>query len=259
MSKVMLITGAGRGIGATTAKLAAQRGYAVCINYAGKKEVAETVVADIKKAGGKAMAFQADVSDPKAVKEMFLACDKTLGKVDAAVEAFGKVDVLVNNAGIVMKKSRTEDIGAERLVRMFGVNVIGSFLCAAEAVKRMSTLHGGKGGAIVNVGSVAAKFGGPGDGVDYAAAKAAIHVFTLGLGKEVAGEGIRVNAVSPALIETSIHDDTGIKGRLEILRPGVPMQRIGKPEEVAEAILFLASDAASYCVGAVLEITGGRC
>ena len=249
MSKVMLITGAGRGIGATTAKLAAQRGYAVCINYAGKKEVAETVVADIKKAGGKAMAFQADVSDPKAVQEMFLACDKTLGKVD----------VLVNNAGIVMKKSRTEDIGAERLVRMFGVNVIGSFLCAAEAVKRMSTLHGGKGGAIVNVGSVAAKFGGPGDGVDYAAAKAAIHVFTLGLGKEVAGEGIRVNAVSPALIETSIHDDTGIKGRLEILRPGVPMQRIGKPEEVAEAILFLASDAASYCVGAVLEITGGRC
>ena len=249
MSKVMLITGAGRGIGATTARMAAQRGYAVCINYAGKRDSAEAVVADITKTGGRAFAFQADVSDAKAVKELFLACDKTLGRLD----------VLVNNAGIVAKKSRTEDISAERLARMFGVNVTGSFLCAGEAIRRMSPRHGGKGGAIVNVSSVASKLGAPGDGVDYAAAKAAINTFTYGLGKELAGEGIRVNAVCPALIETSIHDDTGIADRLNILRPLVPMQRIGKPEEVAEAILFLASDAASYCVSAILEVSGGRC
>jgi len=248
MDKVVLITGAGRGIGAATAKLAARRGWAVCVNYLKNRDAAEAVVRDIGKAGGRAVAIAADVSSEPAVVGLFEACDKALGPVTA----------LVNNTGILERQIRVEDIDAARLGRILTTNVVGSFICAREAVRRMSTEHGGKGGAIVNVSSAASRIGSPGEYVDYAASKGAIDSFTLGLSKEVAAEGIRVNAVRPGVIYTEIHASGGEPGRVDRVKGSVPMQRGGQPEEVAEAILWLMSPESSYCTGIFIDVTGGR-
>jgi NAD(P)-dependent dehydrogenase (short-subunit alcohol dehydrogenase family) len=247
MDKVMIITGGGRGIGAETAKLAAKRGYAVCVNYLKDAKAAESLLQELS-LGKKAIAVAGDVSREEDVLKIFAETDKALGRVTA----------LVNNAGIVDRSQRVETITAARLARMFAINVTGSFLCAREAVKRMSTKHGGKGGAIVNVSSAAAKLGSPGDYVDYAASKAAIETFTVGLAKEVGGEGIRVNCVRPGVIRTDIHLVSGDPSRVERIGGAAPLGRPGEPEEVARAILFLASDEASYTTGSVLDVTGGR-
>jgi len=247
MDKVMIITGGGRGIGAETAKLAAKRGYALCVNYLKDAKAAEGLLKELS-LGTKAIAVAGDVSREEDVLKIFAETDKALGRVTA----------LVNNAGIVDRSQRVETITAERLARMFAINVTGSFLCAREAVKRMSTKHGGKGGAIVNVSSAAAKLGSPGDYVDYAASKAAIETFTVGLAKEVGGEGIRVNCVRPGVIRTDIHLVSGDPSRVERIGGAAPLGRPGEPEEVARAILFLASDEASYTTGSVLDVTGGR-
>ena len=248
MQKVMLVTGASRGIGAATAHLAAQRGYAVCVNYAGRRDAAEAVVGAITEGGGRAIAVQADVADPVAVQALFATVDET----------FGRLDALVNNAGMLERRCRLEEIAFARLERVLGVNVIGSFLCAREAVRRLSTRHGGPGGAIVNVSSMASRLGAPGEYIDYAASKGAIDSMTVGLAKEVAAEGIRVNAVRPGLIHTDIHASGGQPNRVARLTPAVPMRRGGTAEEVAEAILWLASDAASYCTGTFIDVSGGR-
>ncbi len=245
MDKVMIITGGGRGIGAETARLAAKQGYAVCINYLHDRKAAENLLNELKT---KAIAVAADVSSEKDVLKLFAEVDRALGRVS----------VLVNNAGIVDRSQRVEQITAERLARMFAVNVTGSFLCAREAVKRMSKKHGGPGGAIVNVSSAAAKLGSPGDYVDYAAAKAAVETFTVGLAKEVGAEGIRVNAVRPGVIRTDIHKVSGDPSRVDRVGAAAPLGRPGEPQEVARAILWLASDEASYTTGAVLDVTGGR-
>jgi NAD(P)-dependent dehydrogenase (short-subunit alcohol dehydrogenase family) len=241
----MIVTGGGRGIGAATALLAAQRGYAVAVNYLRNGEAAERVVREI---GAKAIAVAGDVASEDDVVRLFRTVDEKLGRVTA----------LVNNAGIVDLRSRVEDLSAERIQRMLAVNVTGSFLCAREAVKRMSTRHGGSGGAIVNVSSVAARLGGPGDYVDYAASKGAIDTFTVGLAKEVGGEGIRVNAVRPGVIRTEIHATSGDPGRVERIGTVTPLQRAGEAEEIARTIVWLASDEASYISGALLDVSGGR-
>ncbi|HEX5091531.1 MAG TPA: SDR family oxidoreductase [Burkholderiales bacterium] len=248
MSKVVLITGAGRGIGAATARLAAQRGYAVCVNYLRDRAAADTVVRDITAAGGRAVAVAADVAVEKDVERLFLECDRTLGPLAA----------LVNNAGIVARQSRVEAMDAERLQRMFATNVVGAFLCAREAIRRLSTKHGGRGGAIVNLSSGAARLGSPGEYVDYAASKGAIDTMTLGLAKELAEDGIRVNCVRPGFVHTGIHAAGGEPNRIERLRGSIPMKRGGEPEEVARAVLWLLSDEASYSTGAILDVTGGR-
>jgi NAD(P)-dependent dehydrogenase (short-subunit alcohol dehydrogenase family) len=248
MSRVMVVTGAGRGIGAATARLAAQRGYAVCLNYLRDAKSAEGVASGIRASGGKALAVAGDVSREEDVLRLFEACDRELGRLDA----------LVNNAGIVVTRSRVESMSAERLQRMFSVNAVGAFLCAREAIRRMSTRHGGKGGAIVNVSSGAARLGSPGEWVDYAASKGAIDTMTLGLAKELADEKIRVNCVRPGFVNTDIHADAGEPNRIERLRDTIPMKRGGEPEEVARAILWLLSDEASYSTGALLDVTGGR-
>src|SRR3954471_11077414 len=247
-NKVMIVTGGGRGIGAATARLAAKQGYAVCINYVRDRAAAENVVADIAKAGGKAIAVRCDVSLEPDVLNLFQQSDRALGRLGA----------LVNNAGIVDRSTRVELITAARLARMFAVNVTGSFLCAREAVKRMSKKHGGSGGAIVNVSSIAAKLGSPGDYVDYAASKGAIDTFTVGLSKEVGAEGIRVNAVRPGVIRTEIHAISGDPARVERIGQASPLQRAGEPEEIARAILWLASEEASYLTGAIVDVSGGR-
>lgn len=241
----MIVTGAGRGIGAATARLAASRGYAVCINYRRDREAAERLAKGI---GGHAIAVAGDVAEEADVLRLFETVDRELGPPTA----------LVNNAGIVDLGARVEAIGAARLQRMFAVNVFGSFLCAREAVKRMSRRHGGKGGAIVNVSSVAAKLGGPGEYVDYAAAKGAIDTFTIGLAKEVGGDGIRVNAVRPGVIRTEIHASSGDPGRVERIGAAAPLGRAGEAEEVARVIVWLASDEASYMSGALVDVSGGR-
>ncbi|MGB3936428.1 MAG: SDR family oxidoreductase [Burkholderiales bacterium] len=246
--RVLLVTGAGRGIGAATARLAAKRGYAVCVNYLRDKGAAESVVQDIRDDGGSAIAVAGDVSVEKDVLHLFDACDRSLGRLAA----------LVNNAGIVATRARVEAMDAARLERMFAVNVVGAFLCAREAVKRMSRRHGGKGGAIVNVSSGAARLGSPGEWVDYAASKGAIDTMTLGLAKELAEEGIRVNCVRPGFVNTDIHAGAGDPDRIERLRDSIPMKRGGEPEEVARAILWLLSGEASYSTGAILDVTGGR-
>jgi NAD(P)-dependent dehydrogenase (short-subunit alcohol dehydrogenase family) len=243
-----LITGGSRGIGAATALLAARQGYAVAVNYSANSLAADEVVRQIRQAGGQAMAVQADVAVEAQVVAMF-------EKIDAK---FGRLSALVNNAGVVDQTTRVDAITLDRLQRMFGVNVFGSFLCAREAVRRMSTRHGGAGGAIVNVSSVAARLGAPGQYVDYAAAKGAIDTFTVGLAKEVAAEGIRVNAVRPGLIETEIHASGGLPNRAWDLAPQVPMQRPGSAEEVAESIVWLLGEGASYTTGALLDVAGGR-
>jgi len=248
LSQLVLITGGSRGIGAATALLAARQGYAVAVNYSANSLAADEVVRQIRQAGGQAMAVQADVASEAQVVAMF---EKIAAK-------FGRLSALVNNAGVVDQTTRVEAITLDRLQRMFAVNVFGSFLCAREAVRRMSTRHGGAGGAIVNVSSVAARLGAPGQYVDYAAAKGAIDTFTVGLAKEVAAEGIRVNAVRPGLIETEIHASGGLPNRAWDLAPQVPMQRPGSAEEVAESIVWLLGEGASYTTGALLDVAGGR-
>jgi NAD(P)-dependent dehydrogenase (short-subunit alcohol dehydrogenase family) len=247
-NKVMVITGGSRGIGAATASLAAAQGYAVCINYLRNREAANTVVNAIKAGGGEAIAVQGDVASEADVVRLFETVDRGLGRVTA----------LVNNAGILERQMRVEDMDAARLSRVLATNVTGSFLCAREAIRRMSTKHGGAGGAIVNVSSAAARLGAPNEYVDYAASKGAIDSMTIGLSKEVAAEGIRVNAVRPGVIYTDIHASGGEPGRVDRLKDMVPMQRGGDPVEVAHAILWLLSDHSSYTTGTFIEVTGGR-
>jgi NAD(P)-dependent dehydrogenase (short-subunit alcohol dehydrogenase family) len=248
LEQVLLVTGASRGIGAATAKLAAQRGYTVAVNYTNHREAADDVVQAIRGHGGEALAIQADVAQEDQVLTMFERIDRELGRITA----------LVNNAGVVDVSQRVDEMSLARLKRMFDINVIGSIVCAREAIKRMSTKHGGAGGAIVNVSSAASRLGAPGQYVDYAAAKGAIDAFTLGLAKEVAAEGIRVNAVRPGLIETDIHASGGIPDRVKQLAHMVPMQRGGSAEEVAESILWLLSREASYVTMSLVEVSGGR-
>jgi len=245
---VIIITGGGRGIGAATARLAAKKGYAVCVNYLRDRTAAESVVHEIRSAEGRAIAVAGDVSSEKDVLNLFQESDRSLGQLTA----------LVNNAGVVERQSRVEAMDAARLQRMFASNVIGPFLCAREAIKRMSTKHGGKGGAIVNLSSGAARLGSPDEYVDYAASKGAIDTMTIGLAKELAADGIRVNCVRPGFVHTDIHAAGGEPNRIERLRDGIPMKRGGKPEEVARAVLWLLSDEASYSTGAILDVTGGR-
>lgn len=248
MDKIVLITGASRGIGAATARLAAHNGYAVAINYRARAEAAEAVATAIREQGGRAMTVRADVAVEAEVVAMFETVDRELGRLTG----------LVNNAGILERQCRVEELTFERLQRIMTTNVIGSFLCAREAVRRMATGRGGQGGAIVNVSSVAARLGSPGEYVDYAASKGALDSMTRGLALEVAGQGIRVNAVRPGFIYTDIHADGGEPGRVDRVASGLPMGRGGRPEEVAEAILWLLTDKSSYTTGSFLELGGGR-
>lgn len=244
----VIVTGGSRGIGAAAALRCAEAGWAVGVNYTRDATAAEAVVARIRAAGGRAVALQADVADDAQVQRLFAQADAQLPPL------FG----LVNNAGVVDLPARVDTMSPARLQRMFAVNVFGSFYCAREAVKRLSTRHGGRGGAIVNVSSAAARIGAPGQYVDYAAAKGAIDTFTVGLAREVATEGIRVNAVRPGIIETDIHASGGLPDRAAQMAPNVPMQRAGSADEVARAIVWLLSEAASYSTGAVVDVTGGR-
>ena len=248
MNPILLITGGSRGIGAATALLAAQQGYAVAVNYTEHSLAADEVVRQIRAGGGQAIAVQADVAVEAQVLAMFEKIDAELGRLSA----------LVNNAGVVDVSARVDEMSVARLKRMFDINVLGSFLCAREAVKRMSTRYGGAGGAIVNVSSVAARLGGAGQYVDYAASKGAIDSFTAGLAREVAPEGIRVNAVRPGIIETEIHASGGQPERARQMAPLVPLQRAGTAQEVARAIVWLLTDAASYTTGTLLDVAGGR-
>jgi NAD(P)-dependent dehydrogenase (short-subunit alcohol dehydrogenase family) len=248
MNKVLLITGASRGIGAATALLAAERGYTVCVNYLHNKEAAHTIVKKIQEKNGDAIAVSADVSKEKDVLKLFAVIDQELGSLSA----------LVNNAGILEKQMRLDAMTIDRLERTFATNVMGSFLCAREAIKHMSTKHGGSGGVIVNVSSGAALSGSPSEYVDYAASKGAIDSMTVGLAKEVAEEGIRVNAVRPGFIYTDIHASGGEPKRIERVKHTVPMKRGGNPIEVARAILWLLSDEASYTTGSFIDVMGGK-
>lgn len=246
--KVVLITGGSRGIGAATAVLAAQQGWNVVFSYQNNTRAAEAVVAQIQGFGTQVLAVQADVADEAQVLALFEAADAR----------FGRLDALVNNAGVVDKAQKLADMSMQRWERMFRINTVGAFVCAREAVRRMSTIRGGQGGAIVNVSSIAARLGAPNQYVDYAASKAAIDAMTVGLAKEVAAEGIRVNAVRPGLIETEIHASGGQPERVQRLAPNVPMQRGGTAHEVAQAIVWLMSDASPYTTGSWVEISGGN-
>jgi NAD(P)-dependent dehydrogenase (short-subunit alcohol dehydrogenase family) len=245
--KVIVITGGSRGIGRAAAIAAAERGYRIVVGYASNKAAADEVVAQIERRNGKAIAVQCDVAHEKDILALFKAAD-----------AFGTLGALVNNAGIVGPSVRVEDMSADRIQRMMAVNVTGSILCAREAVKRMSTRRGGKGGVIVNLSSVASRLGSPNTYVDYAASKGAVDSFTIGLGHEVAGEGIRVAAIRPGLIDTEIHASGGEPDRAHRLAPMVPMKRVGTAEEIANAIVWLISDEASYVTSAILDVAGGR-
>ena len=245
---VVLITGGSRGIGAATALAAARAGYAVALSFQTDGQAAQSVVRAIEVLGGRAMALQADVAQEDSVLAMFAAVDA----------AWGRLDALVNNAGVVDVASRVDAMSVARLRRMFDTNVLGSFLCAREAVLRMSTRHGGRGGSIVNVSSAASRLGSPGQYVDYAASKGAIDTFTVGLSKEVAAEGIRVNAVRPGIIDTEIHASGGEPDRAQLLGAQVPMQRPGSADEVAQAIVWLLGPQSSYTTGTLLDVSGGR-
>jgi NAD(P)-dependent dehydrogenase (short-subunit alcohol dehydrogenase family) len=246
--KILLITGASRGIGAATARLAASRGYDVCVNYVRNQEAAEKVVDDVRAAGSRAVAVAADVASEADVVRLFEACDAALGRVDA----------LVNNAGILDRQMRLDAMDAARVTRVLATNVIGPFICAREAVKRMSTKYGGRGGAIVNVSSGASRMGSPNEYIDYAASKGALDSMTIGLSREVAGEGIRVNAVRAWHIYTELHASGGEPNRVERVKAEVPMKRGGRPDEIAQAILWLLSDEASYTTGAFIDVAGGK-
>ncbi|WP_312971611.1 SDR family oxidoreductase [Atlantibacter sp.] len=245
---IALITGASRGIGKATALLLAQQGMRVVVNYHRDRQAAQTVVEEITRAGGEAIALQADVSDEQQVVAMFTTID----------QSWGPVNVLVNNAGILSTQCRVENLTAERINRVLSTNVTGYFLCCREAVKRMSTEHGGSGGAIVNVSSVAARLGSPGEYVDYAASKGAVDTLTTGLSLEVAAQGIRVNGVRPGFIYTDMHASGGEPGRVDRVAPAIPMRRGGQPEEVAQAIAWLVSDNASYVTGSFIDLAGGK-
>jgi NAD(P)-dependent dehydrogenase (short-subunit alcohol dehydrogenase family) len=248
MNKVLLVTGGSRGIGAATALLAAQQGWSVAVNYTANSLAADEVVRQIRAAGGQAISVKADVAEEDQVLRMFEHIDAKLGRLTG----------LVNNAGVVDVYARVADMSVARWKRMFDINVMGSLICAREAVRRMSTQYGGEGGSIVNVSSAASRLGSPGQYVDYAAAKGAIDAFTLGLAKEVAAEGIRVNAVRPGLIDTEIHASGGLPNRVKDLQHLVPMQRGGTAEEVAQSIVWLLSDAASYTTMSLIDVSGGR-
>ncbi len=248
MNRSLLVTGGSRGIGAATARLAAAAGWDVAINYTRDEAAAQAVAQQVRALGRRALVLQGDVSRETDVLALFAECDR----------AFGALHGLVNNAGVVDVAQRVDEMSADRLQRMFGINVIGSMLCAREAVRRMSTRRGGTGGVIVNLSSAAARLGSPGQYVDYAAAKAAIDVFTLGLAREVAAEGVRVNAVRPGIIDTDIHASGGQPDRARQVAPQVPMQRAGTADEVAEAIVWLLGDASSYTTASVLDVSGGR-
>jgi len=248
MGKVVVITGGSRGIGAATVRLAARQGYRICLTYRQDRQAADAVAGEAVRAGGRAAIVQADVSVEQDVVRMFETVDSL----------FGRVDALVNNAGMLETQMRVDQMDAARLSRVFATNVTGSFICCREAVGRMSTKRGGAGGAIVNLSSAAARLGSPNEYVDYAAAKAAIDTLTLGLAKEVADEGIRVNAVRPGLIHTDIHASGGEPGRVQRLAASVPMKRGGTPEEVAAAVMWLLADEASFVTGSILDVTGGR-
>ena len=248
MRKVLLVTGGSRGIGAATSILAAQKGWAVAVNYTSNSQAADDVVAQIKKAGGEAMSVQADVANEEQVLAMFEKVRSTLGPLQG----------LVNNAGVVDVSARLDQMSMARWRRMFDINVLGAMLCAREAIRQMSTLHGGQGGSIVNLSSAAARLGAPGQYLDYAAAKGAIDSFTLGLSKEVAAEGIRVNAIRPGLIDTEIHASGGLPNRVKDLEHLVPAKRGGTAMEVAHAIVWLLSDEASYTTMSFLDVSGGR-
>ena len=248
MNKIMLVTGGSRGIGAATARLAAAKGYSVCISYISNEPAAQKVVADITQSGGNAVAVHADIGQEADIVRLFEQVDAALGPLTA----------LVNNAGILQPQMRVDQMDAARLTRVLAANVVGSFLCAGQAIRRMSTRHGGGGGGIVNLSSAAARLGGAGEYVDYAASKGAIDTFTAGLAKEVAAEGIRVNAVRPGLIYTDIHSSGGDPDRVDRLESVVPMRRGGSADEVAQSILWLLSDEASYVTGALLDVSGGR-
>ena len=248
MHKTVLITGGSQGIGKATAILAAQKGYAVVINFANNASAAQETVAQITETGGRAVAIQADISKEAEVLRMFEQMD----------EQFGPLDALVNNAGIIQPQIKVVDMHAERILQVLSTNVLGSFLCAREAIKRMSIAKGGKGGAIVNLSSIAARLGSPFEYVDYAASKGAVDAFTIGLSKEVAAEGIRVNCVRPGLIYTDIHAKGGEPNRVARLESSVPMLRGGQAEEVAQAVLWLLSAEASYVTGAFVDVSGGK-
>jgi NAD(P)-dependent dehydrogenase (short-subunit alcohol dehydrogenase family) len=245
---ILLVTGGSRGIGAATARVAAERGYDVCVNYRANKDAADRVVAEIRAAGRRAIAVAADVSSERDVVKMFETCDRELGRVDA----------LVNNAAVLERQTRLDAMDADRVMRVLAINVVGPFLCAREAVKRMSTKYGGRGGAIVNVSSGASRLGSPNEYIDYAASKGALDTMTTGLAREVASEGIRVNAVRAGHIYTELHASGGEPNRVERVKSLVAMKRGGQPEEIAYAILWLLSNEASYATGAFLDVSGGN-